>query len=50
MHHDAKRATIGVGVNRMGKRHMDSAQEHQQDQAHRDRYPQNALLGVEIAS
>jgi hypothetical protein len=50
MHRDAKRAMIGIGVDRMCKRYMDNRQQHKQDQAHRYRHPQSAWLWEEIAT
>ena len=50
VHHDAERAMIGIGGDRMHKRHVDNRQQHQQDQAQPNHRPQSVWLWVEIPS
>jgi hypothetical protein len=38
VHHDAKRAMIGIGVDRMCKRYMDNRHQQKQHQAHSHRH------------
>jgi hypothetical protein len=48
MHHDAQRAVIGVGVERMYVRHLDHRQQRQQDQAHNGDNRPGVLSGAAI--